>query len=98
MGTLSGKPENYKAHHLAQRLGRVTLNHASLAILGLILSRPGYPPSLREMMAAADLDSPNGVLSHIRRLKKLGLVTSADGHARQRTWRATCRFIPAEGA
>lgn len=51
-------------------------------------------PSLRELGAYAEIKSPNGVLFHLDRLEKLGLVRRDRGKAR--TAVPTFKFISAE--
>jgi SOS-response transcriptional repressor LexA len=68
-----------------------------LTILAMILKARADrlpPPTIREMMAATGIKSPNGVTGHFDALKRLGLV-ARDGHA-GRSVRPTCVFIPAE--
>ena len=44
--------------------------------------RERLPPTLREIAAALDLASPNGVYEHIERLRAHGLIASRPGQSR----------------
>lgn len=72
--------------------GETMLNAAALRILARVLLTPGAPPSMRELCRPMGF-TPNGAHFHVKRLKKLGLLTWDAG--RNRTLRPTCRFIPA---
>ncbi len=45
----------------------------------------GLPPTLREIMIAIDVHSPNGVNCHLQSLKRKGLIRSA-GYGKSRGW------------
>jgi Mn-dependent DtxR family transcriptional regulator len=73
-----------------------TLNHNALAILGMILraQRLGErPPTYSQFVEELGIHI-RAVWGHLRRLRKLGLVSFED--YRQGTLRATCEFVPAE--
>lgn len=42
----------------------------------------GYPPTVREIGAAFEIKSPNGVMCHLRALHEKGALTWTDGDAR----------------
>lgn len=42
----------------------------------------GVPPTIREIAAEFDIRSPNGVMCHLRSLRKLGLLDWTPGAAR----------------
>jgi SOS-response transcriptional repressor LexA len=45
-----------------------------LNFMGSFLVSRGYPPTIREMMSAMDTESPNGVMCHLKALKRKGYV------------------------
>ncbi len=50
-------------------------------ICGQIETR-GFPPSIREIGAAFNIKSPNGVMCHLRALEKKGLIKRQENNAR----------------
>lgn len=61
------------------------LTKAQSAVLDCIRSyikENGYPPSVRDICAAAGLSSPSTVHSHLNRLEKAGYIKRAEGQNR----------------
>ena len=46
------------------------------------IQRRGYPPSIRDIGAAFEIKSPNGVMCHLKALEKKGLIKREGNHAR----------------
>lgn len=77
--------------------GHIAIGPTAIAILA-VLQRPGIPPTLMELSRAVGVAAFHAVQNHLDKLKSLGLVAwegKVDNRAaRQRTLRATCRFVP----
>ncbi len=56
-----------------------------LTFMRRYLLENGIPATLREIMVAIDVHSPNGVNCHLQSLRKKGLIRSA-GHGKSRGW------------
>ena len=62
-----------------------TLTHRQKEIYEFIrdkIESRGYPPTVREIGEAFDIQSPNGVMCHLNALVKKGLITREDRMAR----------------
>jgi SOS-response transcriptional repressor LexA len=70
------------------------LGHTRCLILAEILSRPGNPPKVRELMKLCGCTSTNAVAGHLAALRRLGLVMWRPKLAG--TLKATCRWLPIE--
>jgi SOS-response transcriptional repressor LexA len=56
-----------------------------LTFMRAYLLKYGFPPTLREIGESLGIASPNGVMCHIRGLRKKGLVHKV-GYGMSRTW------------
>lgn len=62
-----------------------SLTKRQLQVLDCInryLTRHGYPPTLREIAAALNINGTLGVLKHLRALEKKGFISKRDGSSR----------------
>ena len=53
-----------------------------------LTAKTGVPPTFRDLMEPLGISSPNGILTHLRALRKKGLVTWNEMHCR------TLRIVP----
>ncbi len=73
----------------------VLCGHAMTILAAIVTARHNYEPqpSMREFMELTGIESTNGVVIHLKRLAKFGLI---ERQAAARTTVPTCQFIPAE--
>jgi repressor LexA len=63
----------------------MTLTPRQQQVLDTIVSyidQHGYPPTVRELMAALGIQSPNGIMCHIKALERKHRVTREPGKSR----------------
>ena len=53
-----------------------------VALITALTARDGYAPTVRELMTAMGLKSPDSVMFHLHKLREQGRVTWKDGLSR----------------